>query len=232
VKWVAWILAAGLLCLLVVDRGLRSRLAESRSQLEEVRRERDAASAQLGRCEAQQAALGPDRSACECPEMACPDWPESPGASPAATGRELADASEARTQRTRELFDRKLEAAYGSEGALGRLDAPTRRAVVDRLMEIRSLRSRSVDPELDPVGAERSAVALHDAEQSVFELTGLGVGELLHELERRPGPREPPPEGFEEGAVRKRFADEISRQLGIAEPGTVEVLEGDDWKPQ
>jgi len=70
------------------------------------------------------------------------------------------------------------------------------------------------------------------AQQELIDLTGMGVGELLETIEvsasssKRPEQAAP----IEEGELRKRFPDETSRRLGIAEPGVVERNRDGAWE--
>ncbi len=133
----------------------------------------------------------------------------------------------------REAFVRALLAQQVAESFPDeRMDEATREQVVEILTRVRAL--RSVPAEADGASPEELADALRDAELDLIELTGMGVGELLVELE---GPerrvlRPHEAHGVDEGELRKRFADELSRRLGVTEPGSVEVYEDGEWRPR
>ncbi len=209
------------------NRALEARLAESEATLAALRAEALA-------CESARRA---ERTTLEARARAC----ETPAAGAGETGavevsRDLTATPDARrgpTPAEREaavrahLFER-LAAAFPDD----RLSPDEQREAVDLLMEIRALRALQRGHGLDARMPPDRRDALLDAQYELEALTGMGVSELLLAMDaeasrriQRPGDAAPPIDG----ATRKRFADEAARILGIAEPGSVERLDGDRW---
>ena len=71
-------------------------------------------------------------------------------------------------------------------------------------------------------------------QEQFIETTGMGVGEFLVELDDSVERSRQPQEALEiqDGDERKRFADELARQLGIVEAGEVERFEDGEWRHQ
>ncbi len=129
----------------------------------------------------------------------------------------------------RALFEKRVSEAFPDE----RMDAGTREAVVDLLMRIRSLRALRRGHGLADDTPPEIADALYQAQLDLADLTGLGVGELLEAIqapEERRAVRPHEARGVDEGEVRKRFADEMARRLGVTEPGQTEVYEDGKWR--
>lgn len=152
-------------------------------------------------------------ASCDCPApVACPE------VSPLVVtlkGDEL--GPEEREAYVRAHLEERLTQAF----LAGQLSEDQRHGALMLLMRIRSLRASGA-----------SGDEFVRAQQELVDLTGMGVGELLEELElsasRSHRPDAVPP--IREGELRKRFADETSRRLGIAEPGSVERYEDGVWR--
>ena len=148
----------------------------------------------------------------------------------APDGTRLA-SPEARTAYFRSHLERRMEASFPPD----RFDAATREAIVDLLVEIRALRTSETRVAVNDPRPSVERDAMIQAQEELSALTGMGVGELLHELDggeagtsTTPRQAVPPLDGEE----RKRFPDEIARILGVTEPGSVEVMQDGEWEPK
>jgi hypothetical protein len=132
-----------------------------------------------------------------------------------------------RERSVREHLRARLEASIPDE----EMDGARRERALDILMRIRDLRTRAIGSGRNDAAAVRDP--LQAAQRELIELTGMGAAELLHRL-RSPDPEvsRAPEEAaaIADGAVRKRFADELAVALGITEPGSVEVLQDGEWQ--
>jgi hypothetical protein len=144
------------------------------------------------------------------------------------------DGTRLQTPEQRDAYFREyLEARMAKAFPDDAMDETTRSAVVDLLARIRELRSKQGGRGLGKSAASEQTDALYELQLEFEDVTGMGVGEFLESIEPRESPRVLRPEqatGVTEGEVRKRFADEISRQLGITESGSVEVYEDGTWR--
>jgi len=219
---------------------LESELAAARAALESQRTNQTEAALALAQCRIESAmrdafrapetaapALG---SACACAEADC----ATPGASEAGAAGSTRSNEPASDEQRQAAVRAYLERRVAAADPDGEMDDATRRTALELLTRIRALRSRT-----RAAGEERDehaqAADLSQAEDEFTRVTGEGVGEFLARIAepaparpRRPG-EEPP---LLEGAERKRFADEVSRLLGVAEPGSVEVLQRGAWRDE
>ncbi len=124
-----------------------------------------------------------------------------------------------------------LERRFASSFDDDELDADTRTAAIELLLRFRDLRREIAAADEGEAPDLRSR--LREIENDIIDQTGMGVSELLAETRKgEPGVSLRPEEATApgDGEVRKRFEDEIAVQLGIAEPGSVEVREGGEWR--
>ncbi len=186
-------------------------LAARARDLERTLLEGELLAQQLALCREASAAAGGDSCACAA-AVPCPgEIVLTPG------GGRLESPAE-RSAWLRSQLDRRLEEAW-LEGEIG--DAERHRAI-DLLMQIRELRRSG--------GAGGSEVIR--AQEEFIDLTGVGVGEFLERLDPSVRRSRRPEEALvvQEGETRKRFQDEVSRRLGIVEPGSVERLRDGEWQ--
>lgn len=160
--------------------------------------------------------------------------PRSPGGAIAPTQKAVPEGGPGVRPPSEEkaVFRTYLEGRYDRAADELGLDPRDREVVIDLLEKIRELRAGRGD-------AAPGTDAFADAQYEFIERTGMSVGEFLMALETaqpprpgapalplRPGQARPP----SEGAERKYFQDELSRQLGVKEPGSVERLdEHGEW---
>lgn len=215
---------------------LEQELAATRAALAAERAEETEAALSLAQCRIESAlrdalqvpgseALVVDPTACECdPEVVCEmgslaEEEGEPDESTPAAGRDAA-------------LRAYLEARVARAG--DELDEATQREVVELLFRVRKLR-QNASGTTAPDEARTQALELSVAEEEFTRLTGEGVGEFLNRVAEpvparsRAASEETP---LLDGAERKRFADEVSRMLGVTEPGAVEVLEDGDWRSE
>ncbi len=161
-------------------------------------------------------------------EARCPDPIPCPGPAEVEVvvtpdGRRLRNETDRETY-ARDLLTTQIDEAFADEPM-----APAQRQrVVELLLHVRELRGENRG------GNMRDA--LIDAETEFLEETGMAVGEFLDTIAPRAPAR---PIDVSSGTVaeqpgdeRKRFPDELSRRLGVTEPGSREVLAEDGtWQP-
>jgi len=228
--------------LLSVER-LEGDLALAQAALAEARSSQTEAALELARCRVERAVrdalegVAAPGSASPATDCDCPA-PDCPGEAALEPARAEPDTW-ADDERVRAHLARRIAAVDPD----GEMDEATRRTAVDLLAQLRALRAKAPETggeEGEGEDAARYADSLRESERRRVEeefadLTGESVGEFLAriaepspERARRPGEAEP----LLDGAARKRFADEVTRMLGVAEPGSVEVLEGGEWRSE
>ena len=206
---------------LYAEHSGRARVEEARLALDTSRERERALAGELAACrsEARHGRAASGSASCDCPDPApCAGDADVDAAAPA----------EERADRVRALLEKKVSAAFSDE----EMDAQTRARAVDLLVRVRELRSAAKAGGLDDDTPPEVRDELQEAQVEFMELTGLGVAEFLSMLERDSNAARRPEEALplQEGEERKRFADESDVELGVVEPGSVEVLEDGEWK--
>jgi hypothetical protein len=209
-----------------VDSGARlSEVSEARASIDRaLARERVLADG-LRDCQARLAADAAceESVACDCSEPAG----DLADALVAPDGQRLA-SPEDRDAYLREYLQRRIDRTFPDEA----MDEWQRRRIVDVMVRIRALveaRARGDDPDQTD---ETLRDELDGLQEELRDLSGMGPAELLDAAGAREAPRALRPheaEAIPEGEERKRFADEISRRLGVARPGAREVFEAGEW---
>ena len=214
---IAWIAVSALFAAVLAIAFLRWELANQAQRLQQVLAENRRLQERLrdASITARQGGDSPTPSNLDCPieRVQCPEPVEvvvTPG------GRRLTSSRE-REEFVRAHLAERLDKAFFD----GQLEEDQRHAALDLLMTIRALRISGQSPE-----------ELRLAQQELIDLTGMGVGELLETIEVSASSSKRPEQAvpIEEGELRKRFPDETSRRLGIAEPGVVERNRDGAWE--
>lgn len=181
-------------------------------------RRADRALAELARLRATPLPSAPDCPAdCadECFEAALAACPEPVAPTPDPV------EDTAATERLREHLERRLEVALPPDV----YDEAVRERALELMLEIREA------TEADAAGVGSPGA---EAQRELVELTGQSVGQLLEAMrapESRRVLRPHESEAALPGEVRRRFVDELSRELGVATPGEVEVV-GEPAEPR
>ena len=216
------LLAAALVYVGASQQKLGRRLERSEAALARALAQQRSSARSLSECEATRGDAAEASRAGSLPEDACdcanaPECPEPIELVVTPEGN-LLKSPEEREAYVRAHLERRIAAAFPDE----EMDERTREEAVALLVRIRALRGGTAAAE--PGRPD----ALGDAEEAFIELTGMGVGEFLARAHTRQPVRDP---GSEQAArllqeaPAKRFASELDRMLGIAEPGAAEALE-------
>jgi hypothetical protein len=219
--------AAALVYVGLSHQRLERRLERGEAALERALSQQRSIAQALRECEATRGtAAGPSRAqpapdeACDC--AAAPECPDAVELLVTPEGS-LLKSPEEREAYVRAHLERRIAAAFPEES----MDERTREEAVELLVRIRALRAQRGGAETSGRGRPD---ALGDAEGEFIDLTGMGVGEFLAQINAREAARSPGSQAAErplEGEEVKRFADEADRLLGISEPGSVEIFEAE-----